>query len=93
MPKKYLIQPILWRVADEDSVRFHVENDDYFGTIATVLSLLEQDIDKNGGPSAAVFKKILKNLEKDLMFLQRHYHIKPNKRKRNISPKGRLRSQ
>ena len=93
MPKKYCIQPILWRVTDEDSVRFHVENDDYFGTIATILSLLEQAMDKNGGSHAAASKKILRNLEKDLMFLQRHYHISPNNKKKAITPKGRLKSQ
>lgn len=44
--KKYKIKPLVWFVRDETSVKFHVENDDYFGTIAAVLSLIKQQIKK-----------------------------------------------
>jgi hypothetical protein len=93
MTKKYQIKPIVRLVEDEASVKFHVASDDYFGTIATILSLLKQQIKKNDGPRTAVLKKTLRNLEKDLLFLQKNYQIKPKTKNKNITPKGRLKSQ
>jgi hypothetical protein len=75
MPKSYLITPPLWLVRDEASVRRHVHSDDYFGTIATVLSLLRQQIKKDGAKNAALLEKTLNNLENDLVFLQKDYRI------------------
>jgi len=52
------------------SVKFHINSDDYFGTVATVLSLIKQTteyINKH--------IKSLNKLEKDLMFLQKEYKI------------------
>lgn len=52
------------------TVKFHVKSDDYFGTIATILSLIQQtsgDIKK--------YSKVLKIVVNDLMFLQRDYKI------------------
>lgn len=92
MPKKYQITPLLWLVRDEDSVKFHVKSDDYFGTIATVLSLLKQQIKKDGVKNAAL-EKTFKNLEKDLLFLQKNYQINPKIKNKNKIPKGKLRSQ
>jgi hypothetical protein len=78
MSQKYHIASPLWLLKDEASVRRHVQSDDYFGTIATVLSLLKQQIKKDGAKNAALLDKTLKNLETDLMFLQKNYRI--NKR-------------
>lgn len=91
--RQYKIKPLVWLVKDESSVKFHVENDDYFGTIATILSLIEQQIKKNGCHNLAVLRKTLKNLETDLMFLQRNYQINPKNKNRNRKPKGRLHNQ
>lgn len=93
MPKKYKITPLLWCVRDEASVKFHVENDDYFGTIATILNLLKQQIKKSGYPETATLNKILKNLESDLLHLQKNYQIKPKSKKKKRTPKGKLISQ
>ncbi|MFA5184450.1 MAG: hypothetical protein WC456_02875 [Patescibacteria group bacterium] len=99
MPKKYMIRPLVWSVKDEAGVRFHVQSDDYFGTIATILRLLRQKIKKDGCADAAVFKKTLNNLESDLLFLQTNYYIqpkvqsKPRIKKRKTNPKGKLKSQ
>lgn len=52
------------------SVVFHIKNNDYFGTIATVLSIIKQTpehINKH--------IKSLDKLEKDLVFLQSNYKI------------------
>ena len=49
------------------SLKFHIENDDYFGTLATVLNCTVQDI-----------KKGLKRIERvkaDLMYLQENFEI------------------
>jgi diphthamide synthase (EF-2-diphthine--ammonia ligase) len=91
--KKYKITPLVWFVRDEASVKFHVENDDYFGTIAAVLSLVKQRIKKDSRPEAATLEKILKNLEKELMYLQKNYQINPKSRDKKRIPKGKLISQ
>jgi len=93
MTKKYQITPLVWLVRDEASVKFHVTNNDYFGTIATILSLIKQQIKKGGAPDTATLNKIFKNLEKDLLYLQNNYQIKPKSRKKKITPKGKLINQ
>lgn len=91
--KKYKITPLVWCVRDEASVKFHVENDDYFGTIAAVLSLVKQRIKKDSRPEAATLEKILKNLEKELMYLQKNYQINPKINDKKRIPKGKLTNQ
>lgn len=59
------------------TIIFHVNNNDYFGTLATILSLIKQNlqskyIDKN---NYKINLKILSNLKKDLMLLQKDYII------------------
>lgn len=91
--KKYRIKPLLWLVKDEASVKFHVASDDYFGTIATVLSLVKQQIKKNSGARTTILKKTLDNVEHDLLFLQKNYQINPKTKKKKMRPKGKLNSQ
>jgi len=93
MPKKYQIKPLAYFVKDEASVKFHVENNDYFGTIAAVLSLVKEQIKKDDCPNAVILNKILKDLETDLMILQKNYQINPKNKKKNKIPKGKLISQ
>ncbi|HEY5588205.1 MAG TPA: hypothetical protein VIK86_04525 [Candidatus Paceibacterota bacterium] len=52
------------------SLEFHIKSDDYFASLATVLSLTEETIveDKK-------YKTIFKRLIKDLMYLQKKYKI------------------
>lgn len=89
--RRYLIKPLVWLVKDEASVKWHVASDDYFGTLATIISLLKQQIKKDG--QTAALKTTLNNLEKDLMYLQTRYQINPKTKKRIKTPKGRLKSQ
>jgi len=93
MSKIYKIKPLFLLVKDEASTKFHVKNDDYFGTIATILNLLEQEIKKNDCQNSAVFKETLNNIEKDLLFLQENYQINPKIRNKKVIPKGKLISQ
>jgi len=54
----------------QKSVKFHIKSDDYFGTVATILSIIKQTpecIEKH--------VKSFDKIEKDLMFLQKNYKI------------------
>ncbi|MHB8903757.1 MAG: hypothetical protein ACYC40_01475 [Patescibacteria group bacterium] len=93
MPKKYQIKPLFLLVQDKAGTKFHVKNDDYFGTIATILNLLKQEIKKNGPLNSAIFKKTLNSLEKDLLFLQKNYQISPKIKNKNKIPEGKLINQ
>ncbi len=49
------------------SLEFHIKLNDYFGTLATILSFIRQNIEK--GENDKLNIKILKEIEKDLMYL------------------------
>lgn len=55
------------------SVDFHIKNNDYFGTLATVISLVRQSIHLKKYQESNI--KTLNNLEKDLVYLQKKYKI------------------
>lgn len=93
MAKDYQLEPLVYLVKDADSVKFHVKNDDYFGTIATVISLIRQNFKENNRYNAAVLEKLLNNLEADLNILQQNYQIKARAKNKNKTPKGKLKSQ
>ncbi|OGF26432.1 hypothetical protein A2331_05880 [Candidatus Falkowbacteria bacterium RIFOXYB2_FULL_34_18] len=52
---------------------FHVKNEDYFGTLATILDLFRQDLLEK----KFIFdkEKLLKKIVKDLKFFQENYKI------------------
>jgi hypothetical protein len=54
----------------QQSIEFHIQENDYFGTLATVLDLIRQDLDRReyGRHSAT-----LARLRDNLMYLQ-HFH-------------------
>lgn len=54
----------------KESLEFHIKSGDYFGTVATVLSLVEETMLKD-----KKHKAIFKRLIKDLMYLQKEYKI------------------
>ena len=54
----------------QKSVKFHIKSNDYFGTLATVLSLIYQTPEHN-----KQYIKTLKKLVKDLMYLQKENKI------------------
>lgn len=57
---------------DEVSLQFHIEENDYFGTLATVLDLVSQDLQKKGDVRNT---ETLTRLRDRLMHLQRGYRI------------------
>lgn len=88
---KYHIKKLFWLLKDEKSVRFHIDNNDYFGTIATILNLLKQTINKS--ELEPHFWTILNNVEKDLLWLQNNYQITPKIKNKNKIPNGKDSSQ
>jgi hypothetical protein len=87
MPAKYTLSIKPGLLKDEASVKRHIAADDYFGTIATILSLIKQEIKKHPTKQALDMVLILKNIEEDLMFLQKncHIHYRPIGSKKNSS--------
>jgi hypothetical protein len=56
----------------EASIQFHIAKNDYFGTLATVIDLVSQDLQKNGQNRNA---EILQRLRDNLVYLQRSHRI------------------
>jgi len=80
MNNNYKINNSFAFIFDRQSVNFHAKNNDYFGTLATIMELLNQDeIIEN----KKELKRILKSLKKDLIYLQKDFLIikkpKPSK--------------
>ena len=57
---------------EEASLQFHIEENDCFGTLATVLDLVSQDLRKKGHHRNA---ETLGRLRDRLMYLQQGYRI------------------
>ena len=101
MPRRYTIisRPVLLR--DEASVRRHLEDDDYFGTIATILSLIKEQLAKDPQKNIQTIIFLLEEIQRDLTALQASCRIsyrpqaqsKPSTKNKNSTPKGRLISQ
>jgi hypothetical protein len=51
-------------------LEFHIQEDDYFGTLATVLDLLRQDADLS-----EIHTRTLVRMRDDLVYLQTHYSV------------------
>jgi hypothetical protein len=66
----------------EASLQFHIEKNDYFGALATVIDLVSQDLKKNGQNRNA---EILQRLRDNLVYLQRSHRIAKLHDKRKTS--------
>jgi len=55
-----------------DYLQFHIQENDYFGTLATVLDLLGQDLRRRGNIRHA---ETLVRLRNDIIYLLRRYRI------------------
>ena len=56
----------------EENLKFHIKENDYFGTLATVLDLVSQDLQKDEQNRNA---EILQRLRDNLVYLQRSHRI------------------
>lgn len=54
------------------NLEFHIKSDDYFGTLATVLDLLRQNLNPFNQKRE---KKTLEKQVKELMYLQKNYKV------------------
>ena len=70
---------------DKKSVDFHVQQDDYFGSLATVLDLLRQDIERQGYKRSHAL--LLEGLRDELLYLQTHCKIVRQNRTRKSGNK------
>ena len=57
---------------DELSLQFHINQNDYFGTLATVLDLISQDLRRKGHSNNA---EMLDRQRDWLVYLQQGYRI------------------
>jgi len=74
---------------DEGSLQFHIEENDYFGTLATVLDLVSQDLGKKGHRRNA--ETLLRQRDR-LLYLQQEYRIeKIECRERDSQPAHKVR--
>ena len=65
----------------EASIQFHIEKNDFFGTLATVIDLVSQDLQKNGqNRNAEIFQRLRDNL----VYLQRSHRIAKLRDKRKL---------
>jgi len=64
------------KTMSKKSLEFHIKSDDYFGTLAAVLSLIRQNIINK--KNSDIHVKTLTGIEKDLMILQKGYKIIKN---------------
>ncbi len=87
--KKYQLKSINLFLSDIKGVRFHVKSSDYFGTLASVLTIIEEKINNsNNLKDKKLIKKILENTIKDCLYLQTNYSIIPKNKNKNHKPKG-----
>ncbi len=73
-----------------NNLKFHIIINDYFGTLATILSLIRQNIKNKENNRFNM--NILKKTEDNLIFLQKNYKIvkiKEKDKKLNIIKKNK----
>jgi len=56
----------------KESLKFHIESDDYFGTLATVIDLVRQRLDSVGQKWEI---EVLRSKVRELMVLQKDFRI------------------
>ncbi len=61
----------------KNHLNFHAKNNDYFGTLATVLSMLNQDADNLTKKQ----KSLLRNICTDLEYMQTSFQISSRKKR------------
>ena len=78
-PKYWSVNDKPKRGYDRESLLFHISKNDYFGTLATVLGLMEE-IARNEKLSPEIYAWQLESLRRagsDLLYLQENYQIVP----------------
>ncbi len=87
--KKYQLNLNNWFLSDIKGVHFHVKSSDYFGTLASVLTIIEEKINFcQNLEDKKLIKQILKNTISDCLYLQKNYSIIAKNKNRSHKPKG-----
>ncbi len=60
---------------DFNGFKFHIKSDDYFGTLASILTIVNEKKDSRDKSDLKLINRILKNVIKDLIYLQKNYKI------------------
>jgi hypothetical protein len=85
--------PKYWLVKDEPSARlyspaqdnnyksfiFHIDNDDYLSTLATILGFFEESINNNDitPEMREIQLKVIRNVIGEVLYLSKYYNIVP----------------
>jgi len=56
-------------------LQYHLNSNDYFAFLATVFGFLEESLDSKKTDLAAEELAMVRNIRKDLVYLQNEYHI------------------
>ncbi len=59
----------------QKTTKFHIKSDDYFGTLASILTIINEKKDSHDKSDLKLINKILKNVIKDLIYLQNNFRI------------------
>jgi hypothetical protein len=68
-----MCKSLVTRFMNEQSIEFHIAANDYFGTLATILDLLRQEIEVRG--CRAEDGELLHTLTDELLYLQANHTI------------------
>ncbi len=80
-------------LSDIKGVKFHVISSDYFATLASVLTIILEKIENEDKMEKKLIIKILKNIIKDCLYLQKNYSIIAKNKKKSQRPKGIVKNQ
>ncbi len=87
--KNYQLKLNNWILSDIKGVRFHVKSSDYFGTLASVLTIIEEKINScDNLEDKKLIKQILKNTISDCLYLQKNYSIIAKNKNKSHRPRG-----
>ena len=64
-------------MGESKNLKFHIESQDYFGTLATILKLNLELQERMKDNNLGTLKRVYEGIIKDLMILQRGYKIIP----------------
>ena len=88
-PTNNIYYPSQDKKNNQTSLLFHIDKNDYFSTLATILRFYEESInDKNITPETRELQlKTIKNVMSDLLYLNKNYTITPKYEKSNQTSK------
>ncbi len=59
----------------QKTVKFHIKSNDYFGTLTSILTIINEKKDNPDKSDIKIINRILKNVINDLIYLQNNFKI------------------